>query len=111
VGGGIIGLEMACVYEALGSKVTVVELLDQLMPGTDPDLVRPLQQRIQKRYAGIHVKTKVAKVVVTSEGLKATFEAAGGARRRRRRCSTACWSRSGARRTASASTRRPRACR
>src|SRR6185503_6849820 len=77
IGGGIIGLEMACVYDALGSEVTVVELFDQLMPGTDPDLVRPLQQRIAKRYAGIHLKTKVAKVEASKEGLKATFEAAG----------------------------------
>ena len=74
IGGGIIGLEMACVYEALGSQVTVVELLDQLMPGTDPDLVRPLQQRIAKRYAGIHLKTKVTKVEATKDGLKASFE-------------------------------------
>jgi dihydrolipoamide dehydrogenase len=74
VGGGIIGLEMACVYEALGSKVTVVELLDQLMPGADPDLVRPLLLRLQKRYAGIHLKTKVAKVEAKPEGLLATFE-------------------------------------
>jgi dihydrolipoamide dehydrogenase len=74
VGGGIIGLEMACVYDALGSKVTVVELLDQLMPGTDPDLVRPLAQRLGKRYAGIHLKVKVAKIEATKEGLKASFE-------------------------------------
>lgn len=74
VGGGIIGLEMACVYEALGAKVTVVELLDQLMPGADPDLVRPLQQRLQKRYAGIHLKTKVSKIEAKAEGLLATFE-------------------------------------
>jgi len=74
VGGGIIGLEMACVYDALGSRVTVVELLDQLMPGADPDLVRPLAQRLTKRYAGIHLKVKVAKVEATKEGLKATFE-------------------------------------
>ena len=74
VGGGIIGLEMACVYEALGTKVTVVEMLDQLMPGADPDLVRPLQQRLQKRYAGIHLKTKVAKIEAKAEGLLATFE-------------------------------------
>jgi len=74
IGGGIIGLEMACVYEALGAQVTVVELLDQLMPGTDPDLVRPLQQRIAKRYAGIHLKTKVTRVEATKDGLKATFE-------------------------------------
>ena len=74
VGGGIIGLEMACVFDALGSEVTVVELLDQLMPGADPDLVRPLQQRLAKRYAGIHLKVKVAKVEATKEGLRATFE-------------------------------------
>nr|WP_291143440.1 FAD-dependent oxidoreductase [Dokdonella sp.] len=49
VGGGIIGLEMACVYDALGLEVTVVELFDQLMPGADADLVRPLQQRLAKR--------------------------------------------------------------
>jgi dihydrolipoamide dehydrogenase len=74
VGGGIIGLEMACVYDALGSEVTVVELLDQLMPGADPDLVRPLQQRLAKRYAGIHLKTKVAKIEARKNGLEATFE-------------------------------------
>ena len=74
VGGGIIGLEMACVYDALGSEVTVVELLDQLMPGADPDLVRPLAQRLTKRYAGIHLKVKVAKIEATKQGLKATFE-------------------------------------
>jgi len=74
VGGGIIGLEMACVYDALGSQVTVVELLDQLMPGADADLVRPLAQRLGKRYAGIHLKVKVAKIEATKEGLRATFE-------------------------------------
>jgi dihydrolipoamide dehydrogenase len=74
VGGGIIGLEMACVFDALGSEVTVVELLDQLMPGADPDLVRPLQQRLSKRYAGIHLKVKVAKIEATKDGLRATFE-------------------------------------
>ncbi|HEX7916083.1 dihydrolipoyl dehydrogenase [Rudaea sp.] len=74
VGGGIIGLEMACVYDALGSQVTVVELLDQLMPGADPDLVKPLATRLSKRYAGIHLKVKVAKIEATKEGLKATFE-------------------------------------
>ena len=76
VGGGIIGLEIACVYDALGSEVTVVELLDQLMPGADPDLVRPLQQRLSKRYAGIHLKVKVAKIEAQKNGLKATFEGA-----------------------------------
>jgi len=74
VGGGIIGLEMACVYDALGSEVTVVELMDQLMPGADPDLVRPLQQRLAKRYAGIHLKVKVAKIEAEKKGLKATFD-------------------------------------
>jgi dihydrolipoyl dehydrogenase len=74
VGGGIIGLEMACVFDALGSEVTVVELLDQLMPGADPDLVRPLQQRLSKRYAGIHLKVKVSKIDATKDGLRATFE-------------------------------------
>ncbi|MGE4070709.1 MAG: dihydrolipoyl dehydrogenase [Lysobacterales bacterium] len=74
IGGGIIGLEMACVYDALGSEVTVVELLDQLMPGTDPDLVRPLQQRIGKRYGGIHLKTRVVSVEAQKKGLLTTFE-------------------------------------
>jgi len=74
VGGGIIGLEMACVYDGLGSEVTVVELLDQLMPGADPDLVKPLATRLGKRYAGIHLKVKVAKVEATKDGLRATFE-------------------------------------
>ncbi len=74
IGGGIIGLEMACVYDALGSEVTVVELADQLMPGTDPDLVRPLQQRIAKRYGGIHLKTKVAGAKAQKNGIKVSFE-------------------------------------
>ena len=74
VGGGIIGLEMACVYDALGSAVTVVELLEQLMPGADADLVKPLATRLSKRYAGIHLKVKVAKIEAAKEGLRATFE-------------------------------------
>ena len=74
VGGGIIGLEMACVYEALGSAVSVVELLDQLMPGADADLVKPLATLLSKRYAGIHLKVKVTKIEATEEGLRATFE-------------------------------------
>jgi dihydrolipoamide dehydrogenase len=74
IGGGIIGLEMACVYDALGSKVTVVELLDQLMPGADPDLVRPFEQRARKRYEAIHLKTKVVKLETAAGGLRATFE-------------------------------------
>ena len=74
IGGGIIGLEMACVYDALGVTVTVVELADGLMPGTDRDLVRTLQKRIEKRYARIMVNTKVARLEAHAEGLRATFE-------------------------------------
>jgi dihydrolipoamide dehydrogenase len=74
VGGGIIGLEMATVYAALGVKVSVVELTDGLIPGCDRDLVRPLEKRIAKRYEQILVKTKVTKVEALSEGLKVTFE-------------------------------------
>lgn len=75
IGGGIIGLEMATVYDALGSEVTVVEFMDQLIPGADKDLVKPLQKRIEGRYAAIHLQTKVEKVEPTDEGLKATFGA------------------------------------
>jgi dihydrolipoamide dehydrogenase len=74
VGGGIIGLEMACVYDALGSKVSVVELTPQLMPGCDPDLVRPLEKRIRARYEQILLGTKVSKVEALDEGLRVTFE-------------------------------------
>jgi dihydrolipoamide dehydrogenase len=74
IGGGIIGLEMACVYDALGVKVSVVELSDGLMAGTDRDLVRPLQKRIEKRYERILLNTKVAKLEATPLGLSATFE-------------------------------------
>jgi len=74
IGGGIIGLEMACVFDALGSTVTVVELTDQLMPGTDPDLVKPLQRRIGKRYAAIHLETRVSRVNVADHALVAHFE-------------------------------------
>jgi dihydrolipoamide dehydrogenase len=74
VGGGIIGLEMACVYDALGSKVSVVELSEQLMPGADLDLVKPLQTRIAKHYEAIYLNTKVSKIVAEKAGLRATFE-------------------------------------
>ncbi len=74
IGGGIIGLEMAAVYDALGSAVTVVELLPALMTGTDPDLVRPLQRRIAQRYAGIHLQTKVSEVRAEADGLRVRFE-------------------------------------
>ncbi len=74
VGGGIIGLEMATVYSALGTKISVVELTDGLMPGCDPDLVRPLQRRIAKRYAQIMTGTKVTKIEPDADGLLVTFE-------------------------------------
>ena len=74
IGGGIIGLEMATVYDALGVKVSVVELTDGLMPGCDRDLVRPLERRIAKRYERIMVKTKVSKVEAAKDGLRVTFE-------------------------------------
>ena len=74
IGGGIIGLEMACVYDALGSEVSVVELTDTLMPGTDRDLVRPLEKRLRARYAAILTGTKVAGVAATDKGLTVTFE-------------------------------------
>jgi dihydrolipoamide dehydrogenase len=73
VGGGIIGLEMATVYDALGSKVTVVELADGLIPGADRDLVKPLQKRIASRYAAIHLSTKVDKIEAQDDGLHASF--------------------------------------
>ncbi|MEI4232557.1 dihydrolipoyl dehydrogenase [Roseovarius sp. D22-M7] len=74
LGGGIIGLEMACVYDALGAKITVVELMDQLMPGADKDLVKPFQKRIEGRYESIRLKTKVTNVEALKKGLKVTFE-------------------------------------
>ncbi|MBV9750857.1 MAG: dihydrolipoyl dehydrogenase [Acetobacteraceae bacterium] len=74
LGGGIIGLEMATVYHALGSKVTVVELMDQIIPGADKDIVTPLMKRIEKRYEAVHLKTKVTKVDATPDGLVAHFE-------------------------------------
>ena len=73
VGGGIIGLEMACVYDALGTRVSVVELTPQLMPGCDPDLVRPLERRIRARYSQILLGTRVSAVEPQSEGLRVTF--------------------------------------
>ncbi len=74
IGGGIIGLEMATVYDALGSKISVVELADGLVPGADRDLVRPLHKRIEKRYEAIYLKTKVSKIEAQKSGLKVTFE-------------------------------------
>jgi dihydrolipoamide dehydrogenase len=76
IGGGIIGLEMACVYDALGVKVTVVELTETLIPGADRDVVRPLEQRVKKRYEQILLGVKVAKLEATKQGIKAAFEGA-----------------------------------
>ncbi len=76
IGGGIIGLEMACVYDALGSKVTVVEFADGLIPAADRDIVKPLQKRIEKRYEAIYLKTKVTKLEARADGLLASFEGA-----------------------------------
>jgi dihydrolipoamide dehydrogenase len=77
IGGGIIGLEMACVYDALGAKVSVVELTPQLMPGCDPDLVRPLEKRIKARYERIMTGTKVVGCEANAAGLKVRFEGPG----------------------------------
>jgi dihydrolipoamide dehydrogenase len=73
IGGGIIGLEMACVFDALGSRVSVVELTPTLMPGCDPDLVRPLERRIRSRYEQILLNTRVAGITAQPEGLTVTF--------------------------------------
>ncbi len=81
LGGGIIGLEMATVYCALGSKITVVEMMDQLMPGADKDIVAPFHKRIEKRYEKILLKTKVTAVEAKKDGLHVAFENEGGASR------------------------------
>ena len=75
IGGGIIGLEMACVYDALGSRVSVVELTDTLMPGCDRDLVRVLAKRLRARYASIMTGTRVMGVEAGDAGLKVSFDA------------------------------------
>jgi dihydrolipoamide dehydrogenase len=80
IGGGIIGLEMACVFDALGARVSVVELSPQLMPGCDPDLVRPLEKRIRARYGQVLLDTRVTGVTPAADGLQVTIEAKGGAR-------------------------------
>jgi dihydrolipoamide dehydrogenase len=76
VGGGIIGLEMATVFRALGSDVTVVELADQLMPGADIDLVKPLSDRLKKQGVGVHLKTKVVSATAGKDGIGCIFEGA-----------------------------------
>ena len=79
IGGGIIGLEMATVYDALGSRVTVVEMMDQLIPGCDPDLVRPLLKRIEARYEAVMLGTRVEAVKAQKNGLKVTFDSGDSA--------------------------------
>ena len=74
VGGGIIGLEMATVYRALGSEVTVVEFMPQLMPGADLDLVKPLADRLKKQGVAIHLKTKVVEAKAGKKGIEVVFE-------------------------------------
>jgi dihydrolipoamide dehydrogenase len=76
VGGGIIGLEMATVFRALGAQVTVVELADQLMPGADLDLVKPLADRLKKQGVGVHLKTKVVEARAQEDGIACTFDGA-----------------------------------
>ena len=76
IGGGIIGLEMATVYAALGSRVSVVELMDGLIPGCDRDLVKPLEQRIRARYESIRLSTRVTGISPVSSGLRVSFEGA-----------------------------------
>ena len=74
IGGGIIGLEMATVYDALGSKITVVEMQDGLISGADKDIVKPLLKKVQNKYQAIYLNTKVAKIEPQKKGLKVTFE-------------------------------------
>jgi len=74
VGGGIIGLEMATVYSGLGSEVTVVEFMDQLIPGADADLVKPLAKRLGSKLKGVHLRTKVVEAKATKKGIEVRYE-------------------------------------
>jgi dihydrolipoamide dehydrogenase len=78
LGGGIIGLEMATVYHSLGAGITLIEMMDQLMPGADPDIVAPLAKRIGKLYDKILLKTKVTGVEAKDDGLHVSYEGADG---------------------------------
>ena len=80
LGGGIIGLEMATVYRALGAGITVIEMLDQLMPGADPDIVAPFAKYVAKRYDKILLKTKATAVSAEPDGIKVNYEGEGGAK-------------------------------
>ncbi|MCI0732627.1 MAG: dihydrolipoyl dehydrogenase [Methylococcaceae bacterium] len=77
IGGGIIGLELATVYHALGSRITIVELMEQIIPGCDQDLVRPLYQRIRKQYEHIYLSTRVTEIKALKNGLKVAFQGQG----------------------------------
>ena len=101
VGGGYIGLELGTVYEALGSEVTVVEMLPRLLNGADPDLVRPLQQRLQRRFKAIRLNTKVDKLESASRRYRGDLSGPRG--NRPQRSSIACSSPWDARRTRSSS--------
>ncbi|MCB1985583.1 MAG: dihydrolipoyl dehydrogenase [Burkholderiales bacterium] len=74
IGGGIIGLEMATVYSALGSKISIVEFMDQLIPNADSDLVRPLYRRTKNRYEAIYLNTRVTRVEAKKSGMVVSFE-------------------------------------
>ncbi len=74
IGGGIIGLEMSCVYQALGSAITVVELSDTLIPGCDRDLVRPFEKRVKKLFENIYLGSKVSAIEPAADGLRVSFE-------------------------------------
>ena len=76
IGGGIIGLEMATVYHELGAQITVVELLDQLIPGADRDVVAPLAKRVSRQYENVFLRTRVTGVEARPEGLGGTFDGA-----------------------------------
>ena len=78
IGGGIIGLEMGTVYDALGSKVSIVEFTDGLIQGCDRDLVRPLQKRMEKRFEAIMLNTKVANIEAKKDGIHVSFEGVNG---------------------------------
>ena len=78
IGGGIIGLEMGTVYDALGSKVSIVEFTDGLIQGCDRDLVRPLQKRMEKRFEAIMLNTKVANIEAKKDGIHVSFEGFNG---------------------------------
>ena len=80
LGGGIIGLEMATVYHSLGAGITVIEMMDQLMPGADPDVVAPLAKRVSKLYDKVLLKTKVTAVKAEPDGLKVSYEGSDGAK-------------------------------